>query len=976
MTIVYWVYALLAVPLIEPSYDGRLSTSGISEADRENAKRIADAQVDRVRKYFPPGGLESLGLTEPKILESNQAKLLFQSYEHHRDGSVALRPCVIVFDPGGASGRSGPVILEAPGGAILRFDPPLDLNHVKIGRLAEGQLAGEVRIRSDWKLPGPEDDLLVVTRDIKLTENTIFTPHPVDFRWGPHFGRGRDMTIRLLAGETRADANTAGPNIEGVESFELRHVERLRIDLGQGIGTEGQAAMPVEISCRGPFRFDVLNRVATFSERVDVMKPNPGGPADQIACDVLAMHFVERKGVGSLSSEASAETRAVKTPDPLSKTLSKKGTLDLVAERLECRGRPVVVTAPSRKLNARAPRIEYNLLAEAITLDGDQDVFLQQGSNEIHARSLFYQLDKHRSIGQLLAQGPGRLRGKLDESTGQLLEAVWNNRLQIYPHNQKHVVSLDGGAELKHQGIGQLQAREIFFWLDAAPAVGDGGKPGGLRPDRMLARDNVRLNSPQLSAKTAQLEVWFEQIGSAYSEQGGGAQSVGNSPEILQIVQSGAAQPAETGVPRRFEVAGRLLRVRALLGGPQIALSNLLVVDGVSVREVQTALAGEKPLLISGDMLEVSNATEPTATAKLVGKPALFEARGLALAGSNINLDRGANRLWIDGAGRMDLPIPENLSNQTPAAPGDRLAVEWKNRMDFDGLTAKFEESVVASGPAQQLRAKRMEAWLRRRIDFSQADVPDNSEIEEIRCFGDVALENRRFDERRQLAAFDRVQVADLAVNARSGAVTAGPGWFNSVSLGAAEAPLNPLAPAAGQPNAAAKPPGEQLYCLTVRYQGSLAGNLKRQQLTFNTQVRTARAPVDDWNAMLNTDNPDALGPNGVSLRCDKLSVVEMPTPLKNQRSVEVEALGNTVVEGKTYTARGHRISYAEAKDLLILEGDGRGDAELFRQIKVGVPPSKVAARKILYWPKTNRLKLDGAKSLEISLFPESPGAK
>lgn len=970
MMIVYWAYALLAVPLIEPSFDGRLSAGNITEADRQNAKKRADDQVDRVRRHFPPGGLEALGLTEPKILESDQAKLIFQTYEHRRDGSVVLRPCVIIFDTDrDAADESAPVILEAPGGALLRFDPPLDINHMKIGRLDQGKLVGAVKIRSGWKLPGPEDDLLIVTRDIQLTEDTISTPHAVDFRWGPHFGRGRDMTIRLLtaAGEVK----TSGPKIEGVESFGLQKIERLHIDLKPEQRLSGREGAPVEISCRGPFLFDVTNRVATFSDRVDVIKPNADGPSDQIACDLMAIHFVERNPAGEKGDGAVIE--------------KKPGSLDLAAERLVCHGKPVIVTAPSRNMNARAPRIEYNLLAESIAMDGEGEVFLRQNSNEIHAQSLFYQIDNQRSIGQLLAQGPGRMRGQMDETSGQQLEAVWNNRLQVYPHNKKQVISLDGGAELKYQGVGQLQAREIYFWLDETPAI-VAGKQTGMRPDRMMARNDVRLNSLQLSGKVDQLEVWFEQIeqgmepvGIAKNTSAATGGDVRASADPNPAIKP--AFPSASGTsPRRFEVVGRLLRVRALLGGPQIELSHLLVLDDVVFREVQTALPGEKPMLVAGNLLEVSNAAEKNATVKIVGKPARFEARGLGLTGPNINLDRGKNLLWIDGPGRMDMPIPENVSDQTQFAPGGRLTVDWQKRMDFDGGTAKFEESVVASGPAQQLRTKRMEVELRRRIDFSQSFMPNDSEVEEIRCFGDVKMENRRHDDQRRLAAYDRMQVTDMAVNVRSGAVTAGPGWFNSVSLGKEEFSIGRKPPTAAKARNAAQPAKDQLYCLTVKYQGSLTGNLFRRQLTFNTQVRTARAPVDDWNAMLNVYNPDSLGPNGVTLRCDKLSVVEMPTPLKNQRAIEIEALGNTRVEGqaegKTYTARGHRITYAESKDLLILEGDGRSYAELFRQLKVGVPPSKVAARKILYWPKTERLRLDGARSLEIGLFPDATGTK
>ena len=72
---------------------------------------------------------------------------------------------------------------------------------------------------------------MIETRDVQLSGQTVSTPHPVDFRWGPHFGRGREMVIKLLGGPPVPGA--AGPSIAGIESFELRHVERLHLDLGQ-----------------------------------------------------------------------------------------------------------------------------------------------------------------------------------------------------------------------------------------------------------------------------------------------------------------------------------------------------------------------------------------------------------------------------------------------------------------------------------------------------------------------------------------------------------------------------------------------------------------------------------------------------------------------------------------------------------------------------------------------------------------------
>lgn len=420
-----------------------------------------------------------------------------------------------------------------------------------------------------------------------------------------------------------------------------------------------------------------------------------------------------------------------------------------------------------------------------------------------------------------------------------------------------------------------------------------------------------------------------------------------------------------------------MLRARVLLQGQQAAISNLTIEDGVRFLEIQTARTVERPLLIRGDRLEVVDADKPHAAVTVTGQPARFEGRGLGLTGPNIHLDRGANRLWIDGGGRMDLPVAGDLQGKPLPATGV-LTVDWRRRMQFDGSTARFEEAVVANSPQQQLRTETMEIKLQQPIRFGAMNMQQQPQVEQILCQGGVSMESRTLDQQQQLSAYERLQVTDLAVNLLSGALTAGgPGWLNSVRHGSDDVLGNRAAAAARNPAAAtpaAAPPSDQLNCLHVRFQKSITGNLLRRQMSFSDQVQTAYAPVASWDAMLPVENPDVLGPKGVTVRCDQLSVAEMSTPMGNRRSVELEALGNTVVEGTTFTARGNRITYAEAKDLLVLEGDGRSDAELFRQPLPGVPTSKAAARKILYWPKTNRVKVDGARSLELSQFPGGNG--
>jgi hypothetical protein len=102
----------------------------------------------------------------------------------------------------------------------------------------------------------------------------------------------------------------------------------------------------------------------------------------------------------------------------------------------------------------------------------------------------------------------------------------------------------------------------------------------------------------------------------------------------------------------------------------------------------------------------------------------------------------------------------------------------------------------------------------------------------------------------------------------------------------------------------------------------------------------------------------------------DRLAVAEVPSIAIDEHTYELEATGNTLVENTAYTARAARLTYAQAKDLLVLEGDGRTDARLFRQQRLGAKPEEAAARKILFWPSTNRVSVDSARFLDLTTPP------
>ena len=1062
--VAYWAYALVAVPLIEPPADPRRYPEGtqpVSEAERAAAQGRIEAGIAELEGVFPPGAWE---LSSPKILQSDQIKLLMQDYRNLGGGRVEIRPCTIIFTPDGPADdetqrKRRAVILEAPEGALLKFDRPLNLRQMKIGRLEGGQLRGRITIRSRGSLPGPADDLLIVTRDVELTEQNIITPHAVDFRYGPHYGRGSQMRIQLPSGDQAPGGNRGQPSIAGIDSFELRRIERLHLELGEvtlgpdkrpvalGVrpdataqpprsvadapgqatapgkpSTEPASPLPVEITCQGRFRFDAIQKVATFEDQVDVLRLHPTGPSDQLNCEKLSVFFAD-PAQPTPDGPGDAHGAAKKQP---------AGSLNLRPQRIEAQGVPVVVHAPSENVHARGERLEYDLQTGRIVLDGTQEVMLQREPNEIHARSLQYQPGEPGQLGQTLAQGPGWLRGQMDRRPQQQLEARWNDRLQVRPHEGNQVISLSGGAGVKFRGIDQLDAGEIHLWLLPSQPQHPDDK-SSLRPDRMLARNDVRISSPGLSGTVDQLEVWFEPAASGESGRGTGEGGSGRadggikspipnpqspipnpqspipnpqSPIPNPKSQIPNAQPNSPPAARQqhFQIAARLLRARMSLQKDGRAVpSELTLEDGVEFVETQTKLPDERPVLVRGDRLHLLDADKPYAAVTVNGRPAHFQGRGLVLSGPNINLNRGTNRLWIDAAGRMDLVMDRDLEGRPLRSPG-LLQICWQKDMTFDGRTARFEEAVTATAPHQYLQTETLEVQFRQPIDFSGDQIQQQPAVERLVCRGGVFMESSSFDEKdpTKQISHERMQVPDLEINRTSGALTAGgPGWLSSVRP-RSDDPLS--ARTGGLPRAAAGNHQSsiinhqssiqhyQLIGLHVRFQGSITGNVlkPRQEMTFHDGVQAAYAPVDSWAATLDVNDPESLGDEGVVMQCDRLSVHEMDegpgsrgqgaaassSIINHQSSIELVADGNTKVDGNAFNARCIRMTYAKSKDLLILEGDGRSDAQLFTQQQVGGPTKEFTARKIFYSPKTGRFYADGARSLQWDQLPTGDPAK
>lgn len=1136
----YTTYALAVVPWLEPPLQAR-PTVDIAPEAIELARTAVERQRAQLRTWFRDGDWE---LDSPKVLETPQGIVLVKDYRHLAAGRIEIRPCTIIFLPPAdkpteneETRRRRAVVLRAPEGALLEFDKAVDLKQARIGRLTGGRLMGQVTIASGQQLPGPEDDLLIVTRDLELVGHEITTPHAIEFRLGPNEGHGQGLTITL--GEPGQPAPLATGGFPGVRAFELARDIEIRLEPGEGdffpgstqpkstpvaatstpatagnaaaapapagprvappaalaaaegpallgpappgadrvaTGREGAppnpataaspaARQPVDIRCRGPFRFDLVAYRATFEKQVDVVRQARQGPADQLNCEYLSIFFLP-----AVPPQGAAPANE---PDRAVPRMPK-----LTPYRIEALGNPVVIRAPGSGVQARCQQVEYDLRERRGSFRDEAEVILRQGEREIHARQIEFAPDASGRYGEFLCLGAGWFQGATPDDAAQTIRAEWREQLHFRRHVEEHVLSLHGEARVTLPGRGQIETGELHVWFDERETPGPtaADKPRhDLVPDRLLARGRVTASSPQLQAVTEQLEAWFEGAPVGVGQARRAVDAAGTVRRVAQagervllwtawfeppggalrfpdaLPAAGAAPPGHatggpgplgpngptTGTPwsglpgmtgppplvapagsptppgplapvgpalagpgpepaivARYRLEGSLIRLQLLLSESEPQLTEALVEQRVRLVEAPLDGAPSTPLVLEGDRLHLVQPAPGRANANLVGRPAVALARGMTMKGASLRMDQGQNLLTVDGEGLMTLPVNRDLEGR-PTAEVRPLEITWRERMTFDGLRAVFDRAVVARLDEQRLRAEQLEVILDRQVRFDREQAGPEPGVFRVNARRNVELDSRTL-EGTALVSIDTMRVAELSVEPPTGNVyAAGPGSLRTVRRGGAEFAPGAGGPGTPPPGAGATLPGgaqvtpaafapagpsapaadDGLTFLHVDFRRQLTGNFQRREVTFDGQVQALYGPVITWESVLDASRPETWGPRGGLLNADQLTVAEVRVPGQTQGAVEMLATGAVYLEGSGFSARARRLSYARQKDLLVLEGDGRAAATLFRQAVPGEAESKLSARKIMYWPGTNRAQVEGAEQLDLTTLPRGPAA-
>jgi lipopolysaccharide export system protein LptA len=544
-----------------------------------------------------------------------------------------------------------------------------------------------------------------------------------------------------------------------------------------------------------------------------------------------------------------------------------------------------------------------------------------------------------------------------------------------------------------------------------------GADEKSIQPRRMLALHDVSFASPQIAGQTERLEVWFDEGSLPSSGQARETASRTRGPLRPKTIQASKPTIASKSSPARSEsplrmnptsgtpdrpvvrgqspgatpgrspsrsgaepgprskrpppppeaperesdnplsVTADLIQVRTLresdTDDPQIAE----VSTRGNVHITQEHRSGEAPLDLRGNRLDLWNYADSNQVLSVVGQPAHVRDRGMHLEGPVIHFDRGQNQARVTGAGVLRLPVKNDLDGK-PLAAAELLDVFWHEKMDFDGEIAKFYDRVRTQLGGNEMHCEEMHVIFARRISFA-ADAPkaQETEVKFVLCRDNVELKNHEYNENK-LVGVRTARGFEFTIDRLTGRVTSrGPGTLVNWRRGNGKrAGLEPTAGVrANRPLAADTAEWEYTR---IKFDGEMEGNTNDRVTTFHDRVRVVYGPVAHPTDEI---DEDSLPKDGGWMRCDTLQLTQHPESKKQPSYIDMVATGNTELDGRSFHALAHTVTYDESKGLYILSGDGKRDAKIWRETTPGGPRSEQPAQRMEFNPAKNELKIDRA---------------
>lgn len=951
-------YRLFLLPILEPPMQRSESASSSPEVSSNS----------RFKDFFPAGSWELH--PDNIVIETEDITLIFQDYENEKGEIIRGKPCSILFYPNLKDMNSDseiwvkpihPVIVSIPEGVEIRMDAPMTSQSV--GRPVWGMMHGSVTVTWQGESETADDDLFIGTRDVVYENGTIKSNQIVEFRYGKHVGRGNDFLIQL----DFQSQEEKTPDVTGIRSFELRHLNFLRMILEKSSFSNlspqvralfhADGTLPVELTCQGSLLFDVPNEKLLFQEEVHIQCQYATGLRDSLMCDTLLLNFAAPPAEGEGDASVSPQER--------------ESANRLTLQEVVASGRDVLLTSNQFFIQARGTSLEMDIQHPSLRLEDMKETTLLHQKLEFHGNSIEYRFsEKGGEPGSILVSSPGWMQYRLESDrpeTSDVLRASWRTELRTYPdENEEYAILLNGRATVDSQRFGKLSADSLNIWLKKNIAATPMPEPkpsqdlfGNYVPARLLASDNVVFQflwqENRLLGNLSTIELWF-QSKAQLPTSGVAAPARSHSPENRTSPLSPTPASPASSPGHQFQLQAKTLRGNLLLAPEGVYLSEMVLSEGIRLSEEINYQTSDAPIFISANQLRFSDVTLQTLQGQIIGEPAILRGRGVELSGSAINVNCAANRAWMDCPGEIRFFLRKKSPPEMYDIP-ETMIIVWEGNLAFDGQRLDIRKNVRVRHPLHAMDAQHIQAVLEEKISFSSSpreELPQNTlQIADMTASGNILTESLVLKEGKNVANV-KVGAHQASFNPTTGDLAvAGRGW---IQLTFQNSPTPRLPGEKEEPSPEKK--ALTLFHLNISFTGGASGNTEQQEIRLHEGIQVVGDEVADWGTTISpTIDPIYLGERGFLLHAEEMQINKDPLPTADlSEALEFLAEKNVRIEMRHLTARANRLSYSATKDLIILTGS-RNRVQVNYQKNIGSPRRNLEAQRIEYRPSTREIK-------------------
>ena len=896
--------------------------------------------------------------------------------------------------------------------ALLEFASAFDERTPNPGRVVRAVLEGDV------KISGP-DGLSVNGHNFIFDEAelNLFTVNPVNFRFQSHSGSASRMAMKLIPAEGPPGRDR--PHVYGVESIKLianPSLPKHRFVLLEVQMPQGDEVQTVKVKCQGDMEYTVGTNTAVFTKDV-IVWTGPENKIDRLDCYKLTMQFVPKKRVASddslvASIKSDSEKRRENQYQSVERDLEFSRLLaESQFEAAGQHGQPVKIDSKSQSSKASMGRLAFDAQTRILSMSSkEREPFVRviQNGSELNVPTIEAQLGdaagEQVELASFICRGAGQLK-YVDQVTGKLaFVATWQKQLSKKKDAETNLdlIELEENAHFgqpEHET--GLLAELIKIWLVpitiSSRTVGKGEPKSSSEPEpkRLLAQNGVALRSPQLRiSRTNELDIRFaenDDITPKSVTQTGRSTLQPASWTTRDSTAIGFASiPPETGgtlwppidIPQDDSTQRRRQPSKIVMKPIVVSADRIGVlmrrIPGKQEPEVlevesegkviisQERVPGEKPTTLDGDRVHIESQRASHELIHIYGSPAKIRDPKFKIEGKEIHLDRGRNEAKVGGAGRIQLPIPEQmrLPNLEGATSRD-LNVRWDESMVFDGLEAKFVGRVEAKLGRASMECEQMTLQLMEPVAFQSTSLEVNPTVRMIHCSENVRFKNSTYEKKKLIDNY-RGKVGEFTWNHSTGEVIAqGPGeiqvWRRLTAEGSSFDQGDTI-----QANRPIPVAITEWDFTRVQFEGKLRGRVgeksgggsDQQSATIEDRVKVTHGPVRSSTEEV---NPDDLPSKAGTIHCDKLQFVNHPVSKHNPVEYrELIGIGNAEVEGQVdgrrFTAAADEIIFDGSKGLYVLRGWGKHNASLTE-----IGSATVPGRTIMFNPATRALSVAGA---------------